>query len=141
MKILDAAHYLVYLSYQSNHRSLTPLKLQKLLYFAQGWSYVWDDRPLFDEEFLAWQYGPVNAEVYRQFKKYGREPIPATEGYPSAGSASERETLSAIWNRYGGHSASSLVLLTHEQWPWQRAYLGSGVISNQDICNYFKSTY
>ncbi|WP_207662233.1 type II toxin-antitoxin system antitoxin SocA domain-containing protein [Anaerobutyricum hallii] len=45
------------------------MKLQKILYLSQGWSYVWDDRELFLEEFEAWKYGPVNLEVYQYFKK------------------------------------------------------------------------
>ena len=80
MNIMDAAHYLVYLSYHDKRNSLTPLKLQKLLYLAQGWSYVWDNRPLFLDEFEAWQYGPVNLEVYDYFKRYRRSEIPAFEG-------------------------------------------------------------
>lgn len=54
--ILDAARYLVFLSYGRKRYSLTPLKLQKLLYLAQGWSFVWDDKAAFAEEFEAWQY-------------------------------------------------------------------------------------
>lgn len=44
--ILDAAKYFVHLSYSESRASLTPLKLQKILYFAQGWSFVWDNKPL-----------------------------------------------------------------------------------------------
>ena len=67
--IMDAAHYLVYLSYHEKRGPLIPLKLQKLLYLAQGWSYVWDNKPLFQGEFKAWQYGPVNVDVYNYFNK------------------------------------------------------------------------
>ena len=58
--ILDAARYFVFLSYGRKQYSLTPLKLQKILYLAQGWSYVWDNHAAFPDEFEAWQYGPVN---------------------------------------------------------------------------------
>ena len=63
LKIRDAAKYLISLSYGDECYSLTPLKLQKILYYAQGWSYVWDGVPLFEEEFEAWQYGPVNRQI------------------------------------------------------------------------------
>ena len=66
--ILDAARYLIFLSYGRKKYSLTPLKLQKLLYLTQGWSYVWDNKPAFVDDFCAWQYGPVNERVYETFK-------------------------------------------------------------------------
>ena len=75
ISIMQAAKYLVYLSYKNKRGAFTPLKLQKILYFAQGWSFVWDDKPLFEGEFEAWQYGPVNTEVYSHFRKYGRGSI------------------------------------------------------------------
>ena len=40
------------------------MKLQKLCYYAQAWSLVWDDTPLFDEEFYAWTNGPVCKELF-----------------------------------------------------------------------------
>lgn len=58
MQILDAAKYVVYLSYSVKSRSLTLGKLQAILYLAQGWSYVWDDIPLFEEEFIAKESAP-----------------------------------------------------------------------------------
>lgn len=78
--ILEAARYLVFLSYQKDRHSLTPVKLQKILYLAQGWSFVWDNKALFPEDFCAWEYGPANEKVYETFKKYGRSEISAAEG-------------------------------------------------------------
>lgn len=142
MNIMDAAHYLVYLSYHDKRNSLTPLKLQKLLYLAQGWSYVWDNRPLFLDEFEAWQYGPVNLEVYNYFKRYRRNEIPAFEGDRHVNmSKDERETLDAIWDSYGSYSAFDLVEMTHLQTPWKQAYAQNRIIYNHDIKQYFQSTY
>lgn len=139
--IMDAACYLIYLSYTTNCSSLTPLKLQKLLYLAQGWSYVWDGRPLFSSQFEAWQYGPVNTEVYNHFKGYGRGEIPRCEGIDRVDDIEAEETLEAIWDSYGSYSAFELVELTHKQQPWKKAYDSGGVIPNEDIRQYFQSTY
>ncbi len=139
--ILEAARYLIYLSYHRRSSSLTPLKLQKLLYLAQGWSYVWDDEPLFLSEFEAWQYGPVSDEVYTCFKKYGRDEIPAYEGMEIIEDDDARETLEAIWDSYGSWSAFELVELTHRQLPWKEAYKKGTSIRNKDIKQYFQSTY
>jgi len=43
-------------------------KLQKLCYYAQAWSLVWDEKPLFQEDFQAWSNGPVCPELYQIHK-------------------------------------------------------------------------
>lgn len=142
MNIIDAAAYLVYLSYNQKKCSLTPLKLQKLLYLSQGWSYVWDKRALFSEEFEAWQYGPVNTKVYNLYREYGRFEIPESEGSCCKRmSTDEKETLEAVWESYAGYSAFELVELTHEQKPWREAYKNNEYIKNNDIKKFFQSTY
>lgn len=139
--IFQAAKYLVYLSYERKKISLTPLKLQKLLYLAQGWSFVWDNKPLFADEFEAWQYGPVNTEIYMYFSKYGRGEIPAYEGSSLVDDAEDRDTLEAVWRDYSGYSAFELVDLTHSQAPWKDAKYPHQVILTEDIKSYFQSTY
>ena len=56
--------------------SLTPLKLQKLIYYAHGWHLAIRNAPLIDEVIEAWEYGPVVPNVYHEFKKFGNRPIP-----------------------------------------------------------------
>ena len=139
--IMKAARYLVFLSYGENRNSLTPLKLQKLLYLAQGWSYVWDGVPVFEDEFCAWQYGPVNEQVYEAFKQYGRSEIPQKEGIARLEDETVADTLEAIWLEYGKRTAYDLVELTHNQEPWKTAYLHGNRITNSSIQKYFQSTY
>ncbi len=142
MDIMDAARYIVYVSYYVRRGSLTPLKLQKLLYLSQGWSYVWDDCPLFQAEFEAWQYGPVNVEVYNYFKVYGRTEIPEVEGRLCRFDCNNsKDTLDAVWDRYSHYSAFELVELTHMQEPWRIAYDKNETIRNSDIKAYFQSVY
>lgn len=139
MRIMDAARYFIYLSYDSDNFSLTPLKLQKLLYFAQGWSCVWDKRFLFNDEFEAWQYGPVNREVYDAFKRYRGNEIPRYEGCkPEDADELELETIETVWENYGFISAGELVEMTHAQKPWKQAYnLGFDEIDNEEIEEFF----
>lgn len=141
ISIMQAAKYIVFLSYVKKRSSLTPLKLQKILYLAQGWSFVWDDQPLFEEEFEAWQYGPVNTEVYSHFRKYGRGEIPECEGCGNLGDQDAKDTLNAVWRDYARYSAFDLVELTHSQTPWKNADHLHQVIRTDDIKNYFQSTY
>lgn len=139
--ILDAARYLVFLSYGKHKNSLTPLKLQKMLYLAQGWSYVWDGVAAFNDDFCAWQFGPVNEKIYESFKKFGRDEIPQEEGKSDIKDKEVEETLEAVWKEFGKLSAYDLVELTHSQKPWKEAYSQGVKISNKSIKDYFQSTY
>lgn len=65
--ILDWAHQLGV--------PVTPLKLQKLLYFTHAEYLCRFGEPLVDENFEAWTYGPVIPTVYEQFKEFNRKPI------------------------------------------------------------------
>ncbi len=141
VKIMQAARFLVYLSYQKDQYSLTPLKIQKLLYVAQGWSFVWDGHELFPDQFEAWQYGPVNLDVYNHFKKYGRDEIPAIEGVSSIQNFEAEETLRSIWSRFGSWNAFQLVEYTHSQTPWKKAYELGKTISNKEIQKYYQTNY
>ncbi len=143
MTIMDVARYLIYLSYHDgNNYSLTPLKLQKVLYYVQGWSYLWDNKPMFAEVFEAWQYGPVNREVYDQFKIYKGSEIPYKEGArPRCASPEELETIERVWEEYGMESAGELVTMTHEEAPWRNAYQEGTLISNRAIRKYFHENY
>ena len=139
--ILDVARYLVFLSYGRRRYSLTPLKLQKLLYLVQGWSYVWDNTPAFEDDFEAWQYGPVNEKVYNTFKKYGRSEISEVEGISFLSDYMVQETVDSVWREYGKRTAFELVDLTHRQKPWREAYFKKSKITNNSIKDYFQSTF
>src|SRR5690606_2181421 len=56
--------------------SISNLKVQKLLYFCQGWALVLLEKPLFKADFKAWKHGPVIPETYHRFKKHGWGPMP-----------------------------------------------------------------
>ena len=54
---------------------LTPMKLQKLMFFAQSWHIKELGYPLFDDYFARWQYGPVIPSIYHEFKTFGSSHI------------------------------------------------------------------
>lgn len=113
---------------------LDALKLQKLVYYAHGWSLALLGRPLIDEEIQAWQYGPVVASVYHEFKRFGRRPIPelaadiADDGnlytpIISLSATEERHLLERVWQTYGRYSGVQLSNMTHEPGtPWRDAW-------------------
>lgn len=72
-------------------RDLETIKLQKLLYFAQGWSFALQGKQLFSDEFEAWKYGPVIRSIYYQHGKAVRIPSDfkfGSEDYLGAGTGS-----------------------------------------------------
>ncbi|HEX9652844.1 MAG TPA: type II toxin-antitoxin system antitoxin SocA domain-containing protein, partial [bacterium] len=70
----DIADYLI--SYaQSKDIKITPLEVQKYLFYAQGWHLAVSDSVLFDDKFEAWTHGPVIKKIYGRFKKFERNNI------------------------------------------------------------------
>lgn len=116
-------------------RGRTPaLKLQKLVYYCQAWSLVWDDRPLFRARIEAWANGPVVPSLYKLHRRqYDITSI--LEGDPNKLSAEQRQTVLAVLDYYGDKSSQWLADLTHMEEPWKKARAGipDGVRSNAEI--------
>ena len=74
---IEVARYFLSLTDEDAGELISNLKLQKLLYYAQGFHLVIYGEPLFPETIEAWAHGPVVTSVYHQYKEYGSEPIPA----------------------------------------------------------------
>lgn len=98
-------------------------KLQKLLYYAQAWSLVWDGQSLFPDDFEAWREGPVVRSVYAD-ERYGANSRPQRIGDPNALTHSQRETIDAVAALYGSKPADWLSRLSHREAPWRTARAG-----------------
>jgi len=103
--------------------AMTTMKLQKLVYYSQAWSLVWDERPMFEEPIEAWANGPVIPELYDRHRgKFKVASWPT--GQASKLSQLERETVDAVLNYYGDRNSQWLSDLTHSESPWQDARAG-----------------
>lgn len=103
----------------------TAMKLQKLVYYCQAWSLVWDEQPLFRERIEAWVSGPVIPELYKWHK--GRYEITDADincRDTTKLSKDQIETISAVLDYYGGKSPQWLSDLTHMEDPWRKAREG-----------------
>jgi len=102
--------------------SITHLKLQKLVYYAQAWSLTFLKRPLFDEELQAWAHGPVAPSVYRAFAGEGWNalPVPARE-IDGCFDEEQASLLAEVATVYGKFSAKELENMTHAESPWKDA--------------------
>lgn len=102
---------------------MTATKLQKLVYYAQAWSLVWDEQPLFPEHIEAWAMGPVSPDLY-DLHRGAFQVSRLSQGTPQALTETERETVDAIIDYYGRKSSHWLSDLTHREPPWKDARKG-----------------
>ena len=98
-------------------------KLQKLIYYSQAWSLVWDGVPLFPEPIRAWANGPVSNALYRHHKNMFSV-TKWSPGKPSKLSKTHRETVDAVILSYGPVSGWHLSRLVHQEAPWKDARKG-----------------
>ncbi|MDQ8202793.1 type II toxin-antitoxin system antitoxin SocA domain-containing protein [Pelagicoccus sp. SDUM812003] len=137
---LDVAAYIV-----ERLGEISTMKLQKLVYYSQAWSLVWDERPLFKEPIEAWANGPVVRDLYDYHR--GAFSIGSIQtGNPNRLDSTARETINAVLDFYGNKSAQYLIQLSHSEEPWLNARKGlkdgergSRLIPNSFIAEYYSS--
>ena len=101
---------------------MTAMKLQKIVYYCQAWSLVWDDQPLFSEEIEAWANGPVVRELYDRHR--GMFKVNSWEGHPKSLTRKQKDTVDSVLKFYGNKSSQWLSDLTHREDPWVEARKG-----------------
>lgn len=115
--------------YRNNYGvSIDEMKLHKLLYFAQRESLIQLGRPLFNESFFAWKYGPVLVAVRDYIKLFGSIP-------PLAGYNIDKEYVpifDKVFSQYARKDSWSLSRLSHGEFSWQNARKGLGSTDNCD---------
>lgn len=139
---LDVAKYFLAQSSEDAGDLISNLKLQKLAYYAQGFSLALTGSPLFADPVEAWLHGPVVPALYHRFKEYGSGHIPHPEAFDLAiFTAQERELLDEVYEFYGQYSAWRLRQLTHDETPWRESYSeGNNQVISQDSMRRFFET-
>ena len=142
VRAIDVAAYIL-----KNQGKMPAMKLQKLVYYAQAWSLVWDDKSIFRDRIEAWANGPVIRNLYKAHRgQYLVSSIPG--GDHEKLDAMQRETVDAVLEFYGGKTSHWLSELTHMEAPWrdtrEEASLLSGQrgkarISNASMAEYYAS--
>lgn len=153
----------------SNIPGITPMKLQKLVYYAHAASLAFRNEPLITERVQAWKYGPVVKSLYDEFRRFANNSInalaldfqidPSTmDGPPSfkyippeihKSDTVSLAILDAIKNKFGNLSAEELSSLTHQQGEaWWKTFVKSDghlqpfqEIDDQDIKESFQQLY
>jgi uncharacterized phage-associated protein len=117
---------------------ITNLKLQKLLYYCQGFHLaMFEKTPLFGEKIFAWQYGPVVKEVYHNYKENGSTGI-ILENKVDTGIVTKKQLklIKEVYKVYGQYSALRLMDMTHKEAPWQKTEIGEE-ITHKKMYEYF----
>jgi len=123
---LDVAQYIL-----ERRGPTTTIKLQKLVYYSQAWSLVWDEQPIFEDEIQAWANGPVAPRLFQAHKgefRVGQIPNGDSTNLTKA----EKETVDIVLRDYGENPAQWLVELTHLETPWKEA---RGTCPAGESCN------
>jgi uncharacterized phage-associated protein len=137
VNVLDAAAYIL-----EKRGPMTAMRLQKLVYYSQAWSIVWDDIQLFPEEIEAWKNGPVVRELWEKHRgQYHVDASDIRDGNKNALDEGQRETVDAVLQFYGDHSAQWLSDLTHLEDPWRDAWArgANSTITKEALAEYYSS--
>ena len=116
VSVFDVAKYIL-----EQQGTMTTMKLQKLVYYCQAWSLVWDEEPLFPEVIKAWANGPVVPILYGKHKGMFRINAADLSGDSSNLSDINKDTCDAVIDEYGSRSSRWLSELTHLEEPWIEA--------------------
>lgn len=117
-KVHDVAAYIIH-----KLRPIDAMKLQKLLYYAQAWTLVWDGKPLFSARIEAWANGPVVREIFKAYQGQFKV-ADAKYGNRDGLTPSEKVSVDAVLRFYGPKGGFYLSQLTHREPPWMNARRG-----------------
>jgi uncharacterized phage-associated protein len=136
----DVARYFLSIVDEDAGDNMTLLKLQKLLYYAQGFYLAMHGgEPLFDEPIEARDNGPAVPQIDQAFKHDDRNPIERPAHFdPQDYPPEVRELLDAVYQIYGQFTAWKLRDLTHQEPPW-RDTPRQGEIQRESLRAFFET--
>ena len=137
----DVADYFLALARddEDSGEDISNLKLQKLVYYAQGVNLALYGKPLFEENIEAWTHGPVVPVLYSRFKQFGSGAIEFEKEVDLEKYGKDtREVLDEVYKVFGQYSGWKLRNMTHQEPPWAETEKGD-VISHKLMRDYFKT--
>lgn len=140
--VFDVANYIILLGKENTddgEYDLTPMKLQKLVYYCQGYHLALYDKPLFPESFEAWKYGPVCPALYRVLKPSGANPVFEIDAEGNLTDAEKQLIADVCW-KYGQFATWKLRDMPHKEPPWITTQL-SGTISSESMADFFEKRF
>ena len=145
VNILVVARYLI-CKFNNDGKKITQLKLQKLLYFIEAYYMAkYEKDKLYDEDFVAWTYGPVSKKVYSEYKSYMDLNI-VEENCQNLQKISDDnilESIDKVYSLFSDLSSTQLIKITHRQGsPWfNTPKHHSCTISKKETKDWFKGLF
>ena len=122
VRAMDVVAYIL-----AKQGQMTTWKLQKLCYYAQAWSLVWEETPLFEDRIEAWAGGPVIPELYNWHRGFYEVSSPPIGSDPDKLDTDQKETVDIILQDYGDMHGTALSQLTHMEEPWRNTRQDAGL--------------
>jgi len=120
MEALTVAKHILWLGGQGgDDNDVSNLKLQKLLYYSQGFCLAMYGKPLFSDPIKAWDHGPVVPSVYEEYKGFGGNVIDPPAAPPVGLNQDQTELIEEVFEIYGQYSPWRLRDMTHDETPWK----------------------
>ena len=126
----------------SEDGAITHRKLQKLLYYCQGYHLALEGEPLFEDRMEAWQFGPVCPNIYHKLKHLGYHPI---SPYINSESINIRDKskkiILLVLSLFLPLSQDDLIEYSHIDSPWAINYVPhkNNQLSHEQMQSYFSS--
>ena len=128
-------------------KEITPLSLQKILYYAQGFYKAFFGKFLFEDDCQAWVHGPVYVNIYEKYKEFKSANISIDIDYDIEDIIvdEKREILDVVIKYFGYYNGKALEKMSHYETPWINARKGllptensNNIINKEDIKDYFE---
>jgi uncharacterized phage-associated protein len=121
--VVNIANYILQIAKrdteEEEYELISHMKLQKLIYYCQGFNLAFYDTPLFPEPIEAWKHGPVCPNLYHELKYCGSAPVSVIGSYEDRLTGNEKELIEQVYAKYGQYSAGKLSAMTHQEFPWK----------------------
>ncbi len=116
-RAVDVAKYIL-----TKTGEMTAMKLQKLVYYSQAWSLVWDESLLFEDEIQAWANGPVVPVLYGYHRgQFKVNEDTFVDGDADALTDNQKDSVEKVLEVLQDKSGQWLSELTHMESPWKDA--------------------
>lgn len=138
-KIDEVIDYLLF-----QNKDITPLALQKALYYIQGFFYAFIGQFLFVDDCEAWVHGPVYREIYARYCGYCYNAIESNDEFDiSVFTDVEKAIIDSVIQNLCCYSGKILERFTHSEMPWLKARgdLPADAYSNRTISKEFIGDY
>jgi uncharacterized phage-associated protein len=137
-KVLDISHKIIdACTDRERGNIISNLKLQKMLYYMHGFHLAFFIKTFFDDDIIAWQYGPVVPEIYRKFSLNGAAALSLPDNTKIVWFDNDTENMfRQVVKEYGQFSAVKLMEMTHEETPWKTTEMNQ-IISKNKLKRYF----